>query len=255
MRLSISATVLLAAGSATAQFEANQTAPFFLKLSVPSTNSPTKSNTSLDGVYLSTCHAGAAISGLCLDTVYRPSPLQSNQVFYFNYSGINTLSLPTTDTSTTTTTTAGNPGVNATTAVAQVGILTHPINIILPDGVTRGSLSQPLDFSYTATSPVAVPLFQPTAGSQTSVGFDGDDRLFIYSVYSDTDFTATDYPKQEPRAYYSGWYVCWTWVGGGYYYRALSWVTSAAVGVDGAVTNPTCVQVGVVREWAGKIAA
>lgn len=295
-------TLLVHLQPAAAQFHGNQSDPFFLRLSAPGVQD-------LDGVYLRTCHAGAALSGLCLDAAVTPSPLQAERVFYFNFSGINTLPLATSPGNPTGKASAGpaeplvdrpvggvyarhdrlwgrshgasrrsdlsEPGPAPPTGPAkiQIGLLTHPLRVGLPapdpdTGARSTTLWRPLDFSYGPTSTVATPLFGPGQSSQTPLGFDSAERLFVYGEYDDaanvapssvnvtTQQSPASPPARNPRAWYGGWAVCWARIGSGYYYRSLGWVTSGAASAQPATpgkplqgsTNPTCVAVGVVRE-------
>jgi hypothetical protein len=135
MKLLVAAVLLAASGLGNTQ-GLNQTGPFNLQLH-------RCDNSSLNGQYLSPCHEGAAIEGLCPVT----SPL-GRDAFYFNYT-VNT----------------GNSN--------PTGYLTWMLNAA--GGV---SVSEPMRLSYDPTTNVAVPLFFPDQNGQL-VGFDKDDDLYI----------------------------------------------------------------------------
>jgi hypothetical protein len=138
MKSFISAIILAGCSLVTAQ-GLNQSLPFNLQLH-------TCENSTLNGKYLSPCHEGAAIEGLCPTTAALPK----NESFYYNY-------------------TAGN--------AAGTGYLTW----VLP--ANGGSLlfSEAMRLSTDPTTNVAVPLFMPDQNGQP-VGFDDDDDMFIQGL-------------------------------------------------------------------------
>ncbi|ROW12067.1 hypothetical protein VMCG_00497 [Cytospora schulzeri] len=183
--------------------EYNTSAPFVLKLDSTVAN--------ISGQYLSACHAGAAIEQLCL----AGSDIPAN-----NY-GTYTLNVSLASSSDET-------------------YETGPLVWILPTSTLN--VSSGLVFSHDLTSNIAVPLFEPSS-STDYVGFDEDDKLFIYSSYYDqSTFVSGIYPTQVAPVPLYQWYACYTY-NLGYYYNALAWVTS------GKPDNPTCTAVNVTREF------
>ncbi|KAJ4391569.1 hypothetical protein N0V93_005188 [Gnomoniopsis smithogilvyi] len=103
------------------------------------------------------------------------------------------------------------------------------------------NVSEGLVFSPSLTSNVVAPEFEPAESFSFQVGFDCEDKLFIYSSYYDeTSFTPGTTPTSvDPVPLYQ-WYVCYTY-NEGYYYQSLAWVTV------GEPINPTCEAVEVER--------
>ncbi len=141
-------TALLALGASltSAQYYANQSAPFYLQLS--------SSNTTVDGAILASCHEGAAIEGLCLG---GGLPADSSSTYYLNY------------------TTQQTPDP----VLGYTGLLTW----VLHGG--NFELSSPLSLQFNPTSNVAAPLFTPSDNGQ-QVGFDQDGYLYIPGSVDDT---------------------------------------------------------------------
>ncbi|KAE8443307.1 hypothetical protein EG329_002023 [Mollisiaceae sp. DMI_Dod_QoI] len=159
-------------------------------------------NSTYNGSTLSACHEGAAIEGLCLG-----GSLTSTSVQYT----FNTSSDATPD-----------------PVLGPAGSLNYEL---------RGgnfNLSSPLTIPVNPISNVAVPLFTPGEGT-TSVGFDGENKLFVFGYTNDT----VSPPTYETKAYYR-WYVCLT--NAGYTYTTLAWVVG-----PGSPENPSCVKVDVER--------
>jgi hypothetical protein len=129
-------SVVLAGASLAVGQGLNQSLPFNLQLQACE-------NSTLNGKYLTPCHEGAAIEGLCPMT----TPLPKNESFYYNY----------TDTS-----------------MSNTGYLTW----VLP--ANGGSLlfSEGMRLSTNPTTNVAVPLFEPDQNGQL-IGFNEDDEMFI----------------------------------------------------------------------------
>lgn len=131
--------------------------------------------------YVSSCHAGAGISGACYGAGSLPEP--SNSVsYYFNYSGYNQV---------------GND---------QVGTLIW--NQPYSDG--NGTVlyeSQSAGLVYQTNSNVAAPLF---GFSQVAflVGFDSKGRLFGYNYVDDSKFVA----GVPPTSYKPTGYCEWTFM-------------------------------------------
>lgn len=197
-------TLLAAMASLASAQEYNISAPFTLK--VIST-----SNSTINGQYLEACHAGAAIEELCLGgTDGTPSDY-------------NTYNL--------------NVSTEATFSDEEfeTGILTWTLQ------GDDFSVSEGLVFNPSLTSNVVAPEFEPAESFEFLVGFDCEDKLFIYSSYYDeTSFTPSTVPDSvDPEPLYR-WYACYVY-NGGYYYQALAWVTV------GEPINPTCEAVEVER--------
>lgn len=137
--------------------EYNTSAPFVLQLDSAAAN--------ISGQYLSSCHAGAAIEQLCLGGTEVPSD---------NY-GTYTLNVSVYSNSEDT-------------------YETGPLVWILPTSTLN--VSSGLVFSHSLDSNIAVPMFEPSSSSDY-VGFDADDKMFIYSGYYDqTKFVSGIYPTQ-----------------------------------------------------------
>ncbi|CAJ2506922.1 Uu.00g081080.m01.CDS01 [Anthostomella pinea] len=206
MKFQISAVLLGIAASTVAAQETNQTGPFFLHIKGTD-------NSSIDG-YASSCHAGAAIEGLCYGSGSAPAAGSYSNEYYFNYSGY---------------TTVGD---------ADVGTLSWklPVNI----NGTVENLPQPMSLQYQANSNVAAPMFGFSSGG-FSVGFDDEGKLFGYNYYDDSTFVAGTQPSAgEGKAYYQ-WYVCYQYLTG-YYYQSIGWAQTVPP------HNPTCEPVTITQE-------
>lgn len=132
--------------------------------SAPFTLKLESDNADINGQYLGACHAGAAIEQLCLDGT-DGTPV--------NY---NTFTLNVTSGST--------------------DFETGPLVWILQG--SGFNLSSGLSFTQNLHSNVAVPEFMPSV-SYDYVGFDADNKLFIYSgAYDETTFVAGEYPVAAP---------------------------------------------------------
>lgn len=175
--------------------------------SAPFTLKLESDNEDINGQYLGACHAGAAIEQLCL------SGTDGTPVNY------NTFTLNVTSSSTD----------------FEVGPL---VWILQGSGF---NLSSGLTFTQNLHSNVAVPTFTPSP-SYDYVGFDADNKLFIYSTtYDESAFVAGEYPTPQPTTPEYQWYACYTYTG--YYYHALAWATT------GEPINPTCEAVNVTRTF------
>lgn len=201
----LSLPVLLAAVAplASAQ-DYNTSAPFTLKVTTPS-------NSTINGQYLEACHAGAAIEELCLaGTDGTPGD--------YNTYNLNT------------TTNYGNQKF-------ETGILTWTLH------GADFNVSEGLVFAPSLTSNVVAPEFEPAESYNFLLGFDCEDRLFMYSGYYDeTTFTPDALPTQVDPVPLYRWYACYTY-SLGYYYQSLAWVTV------GEPVNPTCEAVNVTRTF------
>jgi hypothetical protein len=207
MRSQFAAALALVAAAlsfASAQTYPNQTAPFRLKLC--------SDNSTIDGAYLYSCHSGAAIEQLCLgNQTWDPRGFGTYYLNYSDWSAINGMQ-------------AGNLVWNMP--------YTNGGNTTLYE-------SEPLNFAFSATSNVAVLLFEPSEQYTVPLGFDGDNKLFIYNYVDDTVF-----PPNATGGYhlYYHWQACVTYFLG-YQYRALAWATT------GTPVNPSCHAVNVTREF------
>lgn len=120
----------------------NQSAPFYLVLK--------SENTTINGSYLSACHEGAAIEGLCL------TPPSTSEYLHFTYN-----------------TSSYDPS-------ATSGLLTW----LLPAGNLNVSSSMRL--SYGPASNVATPVIFPNDIDGTFVNFTAENQLGIKSYQDDT---------------------------------------------------------------------
>jgi len=202
------ATSLLAltASTVSAQDDQPQSGPFVLRVA-------NAANASLNGVYFGACHAGAAIEGLCTNTIDSSAPISSYNTFYFNYSSF-----------------AANPW--------DSGSIVWNLPISGLPGVDHESEPLSIQISNLGSN-VNFPLFEPGYAT-TYFGFTPDKKLFASAYGDDSHNTPGTWPQSETLDL-QNWYVCWGAVGG-YYYQALAWVTS------GAPHNPTCEKVEVVRQ-------
>ncbi|KAF8858190.1 hypothetical protein BDZ45DRAFT_674150 [Acephala macrosclerotiorum] len=188
--------------ASTLALAANQVAAQYNNQSAPFNLVLHSHNTTYDGQTLAACHEGAAIEGLCLS-----GPLTNTSVQYtFN----------------TSTTFSPDP------VLGTPGYLNYEL---------RGgnfNLSSPLDIPVNPISNVAVPLFGPSE-SGANVGFDTDNKLFVWGYTDDT----VSPPVYKTQGFYR-WYVCFT--NAGYTYTTLAWVVGPH-----SPENPSCVKVDVKR--------
>lgn len=198
------ASLLCLAASVSGQ-NTNQTGPFYLKLQ--------SSNETINGQYLFSCHAGAAIEGLCYGGSDSTNLGESN-TFYFNYSGYQQF------------------------GDSELGTITW--NLAVSDNGSIVNDSEALQLYYPSTSNVAVPLFYPGDGTNVALGFDDKKHLFLVSYYDDSTLVPGQYPNSTGMAYYD-WVACYQQVGG-YFYYAVGWVTG------GEPTNPTCQEVNIIQQ-------
>ncbi|KAI0199648.1 hypothetical protein F4808DRAFT_203531 [Astrocystis sublimbata] len=170
-------------------------------------------NSKIDG-YVSSCHTGAGISGLCYGAADKPDNSDSSQ-YYFNYTS------------------------NQQVDDAQVGNLVWNQPYTDEDN-NIAYASQYMGLVYSPTSNVAAPMF---GFSETAflVGFNSEGGLFGYNYVDDADNTPEKAPTGfTPKAYYQ-WAVCWQYFTG-YYYQSLAWIQ-----LGGAPHNPTCELVEVTK--------
>lgn len=177
MLASILTGLAFAAGTY-AQYYANQSAPFYLVLDAK--------NTTINGSYLTACHEGAAIEGLCLGGKTAPGAYGT---YNFNYTAQQT----------------PDP------KLGYSGLIVWELH------GGNFNVSSGLQLAIPPTSDYGVPEFFPgDDGALTSFGFDKEDRLFIFG-YQDNSVSP---PVYKTKAYYH-WFACLTNVG--YTYQTLAW--------------------------------
>ncbi|KAK5108206.1 hypothetical protein LTR62_008662 [Meristemomyces frigidus] len=201
MKLSTTlATTLLSTGTLTQAQFTNQSSSFYLELLTD--------DATYNGTFLSACHEGAAIEGLCAFGDSMPNATITSDIFQLNSSIYS----------------SGGSGVS--------GELTYEL---------RGgnfNLSEPLAYSINPASNVASLFFYPgTTGDSVYIAFDADGLMNIQSSLDDTTVPASD---NGTISYYR-FYVCTT-NNIGYTYPTLNWVFG-----DGAPQNPTCCPTNVTR--------
>ncbi|KAL8303571.1 hypothetical protein RB600_007160 [Gaeumannomyces tritici] len=170
------------------------------------------SNSTVVGWILGACHAGAGIEGLC---VSNDSPSPPSTTFTHN--------------------TTGDSEPIAGPLIWELPTKLNGMPTTLPSSMS---------LSYVAWSDVAIPMFKP-GYSDTPIGFDEDDKMFLVAYGDDGVHEPDDQTKairvDEARKMYN-WYVCWTYIGS-YYYHALTWSTSHPP------QNPTCNAANVTRKF------
>ncbi|KAI1342956.1 hypothetical protein F5Y15DRAFT_371472 [Xylariaceae sp. FL0016] len=200
MRLS-NLAVIAVFGTAFAQSNyPNQSAPFNLVLS-------STVNTTLNGIKLTACHAGAAVEALCLDTTGAAASAQS---YHFNISS------------------DGQTDPN----LLEAGLLTWTN--------TGGSLnySQSMAFVYNTASNVAYPMFYPDTAQP--VAFTTEDLMAVPATVNDA--IAPPVPYGTGITYWDNrWAICEAYFQS-YTYVALQWVLG-----NGEAQNPSCQAVTVKR--------
>ncbi|KAI0408688.1 hypothetical protein F4802DRAFT_360550 [Xylaria palmicola] len=207
MKFSLAATLMgIAATAVSAQDK--QDGPFALR--VKGTNEHSK----IKG-YGYSCHAGAAIAGLCYSnqTISKPN-ISNTFTYYFNYTGF---------------TQAGDD---------EAGTLIWKQPYTDQDG-NPASVDEPMGLVYQPTSNVAAPLFA-YAQDVFLVGFDNKGELFGYNYVDDTKFAPGQPPSDYTGKAYYHWAVCWQYFTG-YYYQSVAWVQV------GAPRNPTCEPVEITK--------
>ncbi|RDW82603.1 hypothetical protein BP6252_03715 [Coleophoma cylindrospora] len=195
----VASLLAIATSTALAQYT-NQTAPFNLVV--------LSKNETYNGTTLLACHEGAGIEGLCLTSTLTGTGL-TGSTFNFN------------------TSTYGQYNLNP--AIGEQGYLTYLLR--------GGNFNESEAFSlyYSATSNVALPLFEGTQG--TLVAFDEHNLLNIQGYVDDR----LPPPYNGTFTAYYRWYACQTYFTG-YTYTTLAWVTGKY-----HPQNPTCEKVKVKR--------
>ncbi|KAI8628653.1 hypothetical protein F5Y19DRAFT_109017 [Xylariaceae sp. FL1651] len=204
MKFQLSAALMgLAATAVSAQY--NQTGPFYLQIK------GTNAGSSING-FASSCHAGAAIEGLCYGDTTSPNGTYFE--YYFNYTGY---------------TDVGG---------SDVGILVWNLPYTDQDG-NPAFESESMGLVYQINSNVAAPLFG-LSNLDFSIGFDSENKAFGYDYIEDSTFTPGQEPaSNEGKAYYQ-WAVCWQYFTG-YFYQSVAWVQV------GNPTNPTCEPIDLIK--------
>ncbi|KAI8964107.1 hypothetical protein F5Y11DRAFT_118087 [Daldinia sp. FL1419] len=173
-----------------------------------------KEGSSIDG-YAGSCHAGAAIEGLCYNAGSTPGGISFE--YYFNTSGYTKVD------------------------DADVGRLVWKLPYQTGND-TQATVDQPMTLQFAVNSNVAAPMF----GLSTyymDVGFDQDGKLFGWNYIDDSTFTpgTNPFPTGNGTAYYK-WYVCWQYFTS-YYYQSVGWSLTAPP------HNPTCEPVDIFQEF------
>ncbi|KAI1327896.1 hypothetical protein F5Y16DRAFT_182982 [Xylariaceae sp. FL0255] len=204
MKLQLSAALMgLAATAVSAQY--TQEGPFVLQIK------GTKAGSKIDGI-ADSCHAGAAIEGLCYTSGTNTSTNEYSQ-YYFNY-----------------TTNFGSS--------EEIGIIVWNMPYE-SEGGTIELESQSMGLQYQINSNVAASIFGLDYTMQ--VGFDDNNELFGWDYYDDATFTDSTFPttSENGTAYYQ-WAVCYQYFTG-YYYQSVGWVQA------GKAHNPTCEPVTITK--------
>lgn len=210
----------LGAITASAQSTTTQTGPFTLTITEAA-------NSTLNGYRLGSCHAGAAIEGLCLARSASTAPPTNSETYWLNTTYYNG-------------STESNPG----------GVLAWNLPL---GGDTPMNVSSGLNIRLSSVaSNVIVPLFQPgpPQDAYPLIAFEegpvkGGRMGITGYFYDESQFQPGVHPGTAPGTGEGSsglrfqWYACWAPTGGGYYYQVLAWVTA------GAPSNPTCSAVNV----------
>lgn len=102
-------------------------------------------------------------------------------------------------------------------------------------------MSEPMSFSISPSSNIAMPIFMPSYDQQ-DITFGKEDGLM--GIYSYVDDTVTP-PNVEKISVLRNWYVCETNYSG-YQYYTLTWVLGTS---KAKPQNPSCVKVQVKRKF------
>ncbi|GAP89223.1 hypothetical protein SAMD00023353_1200570 [Rosellinia necatrix] len=205
MKLQLSAALLGLAATAVLAQE-HQSGPFTLHVK------GTNPSSTIDG-YGGSCHAGAAISGLCYSEG-EPAGVSNSFTYRFNYTGFNQ---------------AGDD---------EVGTLVWGQPYTDENG-NPAEVSQAMGLVYQPTSNVAAPLFG-FSPDVFLVGFNSEGELFGYNYVDDSKFAPGQPPTDYTGKAYYQWAVCWQYFTG-YFYQSVAWVQI------GAPHNPTCEPVEITK--------
>ncbi|KAI1131526.1 hypothetical protein F5Y10DRAFT_233456 [Nemania abortiva] len=198
-------TALMGLAAAVVSAQETQSPPFTLHIK------GTNANSELDG-YAISCHAGAAIEGICY--VEGVADASNSNTYFFNYTGYNQV---------------GDD---------QVGTLIWNEPYTDENG-NPASAEQTMGLNYQPNSNVAAPMFGFSQGTFL-VGFDSEGELFGYDYIDDSKFVAGQPPTDYTAKAYYQWAVCWQYFTG-YYYQSVAWVQ------NGAPHNPTCEPVEITK--------
>ncbi|KAI2778980.1 hypothetical protein F4815DRAFT_475737 [Daldinia loculata] len=207
MRLQLSSLLVGIAAAVVSAQDVPQTGPFALHITG-------KEGSSIDG-YAGSCHAGAAIEGLCYNAGALPDGISFQ--YYFNASSY--------------------------TKVDDNDVGTLVWKLPYNDGSgNQATVDQALGLQFAVNSNVASLLFG-LSNYYFNVGFDKDSKLFGWTYIDDSTFTpgTNPFPSGNGTAYYQ-WYVCWQYFTS-YYYQSVGWTST------GAPHNPTCEPVDITQEF------
>ncbi|ORY10247.1 hypothetical protein BCR34DRAFT_665048 [Clohesyomyces aquaticus] len=198
---------LVAALAASAMAQYTQRSPSFRLLILM----PGNTTTGWNGTVLGACHEGAAIEGLCPDTLVTETA-HSYNIFYHNISD------------------------SDTSFTDARGVLSY--DFYYGENLTA-MVPSSMDLVYNPASDTAFPLITPSNRSSTYVSFDECNSMYIGTTQDDrvdpTDDPSFDLIKVK------GWWLCRT--NFAYRYVTLVW----AMGIDTVPANPTCRKVDVKR--------
>ncbi|KAI1769065.1 hypothetical protein GGR53DRAFT_475648 [Hypoxylon sp. FL1150] len=205
MKFQISALFLSIAATAVSAQD-TQTGPYLLHITG-------KEGSTIDG-YASSCHAGAAIEGLCYGA--GAAPTGNSFEYYFNTTGLNKV------------------------GDAPTGTISWNLPYTDQNG-NPASEAQVLGLNYLINSNVAAAMFGYSLFGYDTFGFDKDGKLFGTNYFDDSTFTpgTNPAPSGEGIAIYQ-WYVCWQYFTG-YYYQSIGWATTLPP------HNPTCEPVDITQ--------
>jgi hypothetical protein len=81
--------------------------------------------------------------------------------------------------------------------------------------------SEPLNFFYSPTGNIAVPVFEPSYQTTVPLGFDAENKMFVYNYVDDTVTLLNGTGRYKT---YLHWAACQTYCLG-HTHLALAWVT------------------------------
>ncbi|KAJ4418097.1 hypothetical protein N0V82_005760 [Gnomoniopsis sp. IMI 355080] len=172
-----------------------------------------KTNSSIDG-YVGSCHAGAAIEGLCYEASGDGVPSSYNEYY-----------------------------LNATSPNGTQGLLIWELPLNNEDGTTD-YVPSAMTLGLNYGSNVAVPLFYPGysySPGTTYISVSDDGTFYLPGGVDDSNNNAT-YP--DPVQYFgnlTNWNLCYQFTGG-YYYYSIGWVFTQPA------QNPSCQPVQLTME-------